>query len=248
MNNKFLLPAAVAAATLLAAVAFIFWGAEARKNQILKNENVKTLQEVQKELEINRAEVKRLTNTHLEEKNKILAEMQQLSLERDSAVAEAEKLKEQSSSEADICKASTEDVDKLSKELAHVRKERTEIAAKLETGFKKQKQLYETRVLNLDSQLSKAKSRLEGEAERYHYNLGVVYTRDKDYENAVEEFNKTLAYNQNNAKAHYNLGIIYDDYFKDKEKARYHYRAFLEFQPESDEAEAVREWLADLEH
>ena len=58
MNNKFLLPAAVAAATLLAAVAFIFWGAEARKNQILKNENVKTLQEVQKELEINRAEVK----------------------------------------------------------------------------------------------------------------------------------------------------------------------------------------------
>jgi len=112
MNNKFLLPAAGAAAILLAAVAFIFWGAEVRKNQILRNENIKTLQEVQKELEINRAEVKRLTNTHLEEKNKILAEMQQLSLERERAVTEAEKLKEQSSSEADICKASTEDVDK----------------------------------------------------------------------------------------------------------------------------------------
>ncbi len=246
MNNKFLLPAAGAVAIFLAAVAFIFWGAEVRKNQILRNENAKTLQEVQKELEINRAEVKRLTNTHLEEKNKLLAEIQQLSFERDSAVEEANRLKSQSSAEADICKASTEDVDKLSKELAHVRKERTEIAAKLEVGLKKQKQMYETKVLTLDSQLSKAKGRLESEAERYHYNLGVVYTRDKDYENAVEEFNKALAYNQNNAKAHYNLGIIYDDYFKDKEKARYHYRAFLELQPESDEAESVREWLADL--
>ncbi|MDD5020467.1 MAG: tetratricopeptide repeat protein [Candidatus Omnitrophica bacterium] len=247
MNNKLLLPAMTAAAALIAVVAFIFWGAEARKNSILKNENVKTIQEVQKELEINRAELKELAEAHLKEKNKLLSEMQLLSLERDSAVSDVEMLKEKASSEADICKSSTQDVDTLSKELARVRKERSGIAAKLEAGFKRQKTNYETRILSLESQLTKAKSRLSREAEKYHYNLGAVYTRDKDYENAVKEFNSVLSYNPNDAKTHYNLGIIYDDYFKNKEKARYHYRAFLDLQPESDDAESVREWLAELE-
>lgn len=246
MNNKLFLPAVGVAAVLTAVIALIFLGFEVRKNRILKNENIKTLQEVQKELAINRAELKRLIETHLQEKNKILSQVEQLSQERNSAMEEIAELEKDVSSEADICRSSTEDVDKLNKQLARTRKERAEIAAKLETGFKKQRRMYETRILSLDSQLIKAKSRLQSEAERYHYNLGIVYTRDKNYENAVEEFNKALAYNQNNAKAHYNLGIIYEDYFKDKERGGYHYRAFLDLRPESDEAESVREWLADL--
>jgi len=80
-----------------------------------------------------------------------------------------------------------------------------------------------------------------------HYNLGVVYTQNKEFDSAVAEFKTALSYNPKNALAHYNLGIIYDDYFKDKENARYHYSSFLELSPDSDDAESVKEWLADLD-
>jgi tetratricopeptide (TPR) repeat protein len=247
MNNKFLLVALTVVSGLTATVALVFWGAEARKNAILKNENVKTLQEVQKELETSRVQIKQTTDVHLQEKNKLMAQIEELTLERERANEQVVKLKNEMTLDEDFYKSAGQDVDKLNKELARVRKERSEIAGKLETGFKKQKSNYETRILTLESQLEKAKNRLNHEAQRYHFNLGAVATRNKDYENAVEEFQKVLAYNPNDAKAHYNLGIIYDDYFKNKEKARYHYRAFLELQPASDDAESVREWLAGLE-
>jgi len=247
MNNKFTLMAAAAAAFLAAVVAFVSWGIEARKNALLRDENAKTIEEMRTELETGRTEVRQMADKYLQEKNKLLVEINSLTADRDKIEEETAKLKKQISSEQDISKGTNEDLDKVNKELAHVRKERTEIASKLETGFKKQKQMFETKILTLDAQLAKAKKRLEDEAERYHYNLGVVYTRAKDYENAVEEFKRALAYNPNNARAHYNLGILYDDYFKDKKQARYHYRTFLELQPESDDAESVREWLADLE-
>lgn len=236
-----------AVALLAAVISFVFYGAEAKKNALLRDENVKTIEEVRTELETSRTELRQMADKHFQEKNKLLLEINGLTAERDKAEEEAARLKKQMASEQDICKGTSKDLDKLNKELAHVRKERTEIASKLEVGFKRKKETYEARILSLDTQLNKAKNRLESEAERYHYNLGVVYTRSKDYENAVEEFKKTLAYNPNNARAHYNLGIIYDDYFKDKKQARYHYRAFLDLQPASDDAESVREWLANLE-
>ncbi|MFA5039469.1 MAG: tetratricopeptide repeat protein [Candidatus Omnitrophota bacterium] len=245
--NKFVSIAIGVLLAVAALLAFALYGAEVKKNQVLKNENAKTYQDLRRELEASRLELKTKTAEELEDKNKLLGQVEQLNREKEELRKQAQELEEKIIDEEDVSVSMTEDVERLRLELSRVKKERAEIASRLEEGFKKKKQAYDMKLLSLESQLEKAKNRLSREGERYHYNLGVTYVRNQDYENAAKELKTSLSYNPNNAKAHYNLGIIYDDYFKDKKQARFHYKAFLELQPVSDEAESVREWLEDLD-
>jgi tetratricopeptide (TPR) repeat protein len=244
---KILMVFVVVILLIFAAAGFILYTGETEKNRILRAEVSKTAEESQDEIKRLKAEVKASEDKDTGDKQKVLDQMTQYSKERDAAVKEAEALKERLAKERSMSQAANGDLNSLRQELVSMQRESEQGIEGLAEGFKKKKQSYESRILSLEAQLSKIKNRFTLEADRYHYNLGVLYTQNKDFEAAVKEFTAALGFNPRNALAHYNLGIIYDDYFKDKVNARLHYSSYLQLDPVSDDAEAVKEWLANLD-
>lgn len=246
MNKSFIL-LGVGILILGAIVGFVLYTTEVQRNNFLRSENSKTIEEAQTEIKKIKTDLKSERDKNLDDKKKLLDQETEATKERDQAVKESEDLKKRLSKEREESLTAGDDLTKLQAEIGKIKKQSKEESTHLQGAFKKKEQAYEARILSAEAQLEKTKNRLASEAERFHYNLGVVYTQNKDFDNAVTEFKTALAYNPKNAQAHYNLGIIFDDYFKDKENARYHYRTFLDLQPTSDDAEAVREWLANLD-
>jgi tetratricopeptide (TPR) repeat protein len=80
-------------------------------------------------------------------------------------------------------------------------------------------------------------------APQHYYNLAVIYEDAGRYKEAVREYKKTLDLVPDNADIHYNLGIIYDDYLQDNEKANFYYGRYLELYPDAPDADIVREWM-----
>jgi len=225
----------------------ILYNGEVEKNRLLRSESQKTSAQVQDEYKKLKEDSAKEREKDLADTQKLLTQMTQATSERDKALAEAEDVKKRVLSERELSIAANDDMNVLRNDIDKLRSESKTQVAGLESSYKKKVQGYETRILSLEAALDKAKKRLSAEAERYHYNLGVLYTQNKDYDQAAVEFRTALGYNPKNAQAHYNLGIIYDDYFKDKDNAEAHYRAYLELDPTSDDADSVREWLANLE-
>jgi tetratricopeptide (TPR) repeat protein len=42
-----------------------------------------------------------------------------------------------------------------------------------------------------------------------HNNLGLLYSEQKRYDRAIQEYQKAIEINPNYAEAHYNLGVLY---------------------------------------
>ncbi|MBI4845189.1 MAG: PAS domain-containing protein [Candidatus Omnitrophica bacterium] len=76
-----------------------------------------------------------------------------------------------------------------------------------------------------------------------HYNLGVFHTQRQEYVQAIDEFNKTLQLNENDATAHYNLGIIYSRYVLDEAKAISHFKHYLALSPNDKDAQKAKEYI-----
>ena len=91
------------------------------------------------------------------------------------------------------------------------------------------------------------KGRLERDVTTMHYNLAVILTDQNNFEAAVREYKKVLELRPNDADAHYNLGVIYDEQFKDNLHAIEHYKAYLKIAPETKEALRVNEWVREKE-
>ena len=60
-----------------------------------------------------------------------------------------------------------------------------------------------------------------------HYNMGVFYTKQREYDRAAAEFAKALEIDPNDAYSHFNLGYIYAEYLINRHKAMDHFRHFL---------------------
>lgn len=245
--NKFIAIAIIGILLIGMAGVGLLYKNEVDKNMVLRSENLKTGEEAQGEVNRLKEEFKKEKDGNLEDKKKLLDQMTACFEEKEKAVKELVDVKKSVLKEREFSLVANDDLELLRREVAVLRKESREGIGKLEDSFKKKKQLYETRILSLEAQLAKSKDRSGADAQRYHYNLGVLYTQNKDFDAAVTEFKACLSENPKNAQAHYNLGIIFDDYFKDKENARYHYRTFLELAPTSDDAESVKEWLKNLD-
>lgn len=245
--NKFIFLATTGILIIIIVGVGFLYKTEADKNQLLRTEHLKTAEDVGAENKRLKDELKTEKEKALEEKKRLLDQIEESSRKKDRAETAVEAVKKALLKEREMSLASNEDLNSLRKDVAALRKDGSDNVVLLEKSFNKKKQLYDTRILSLEAQLTKSKGRVAAESQRYHYNLGVLYSQNKDYESAVREFKAALSYNPKNASCHYNLGIIFDDYFKDKVNARYHYRAFLELSPASDDAESVKEWLANLE-
>jgi tetratricopeptide (TPR) repeat protein len=75
------------------------------------------------------------------------------------------------------------------------------------------------------------------------FNLALLeYKRGADA-SAAAELEKILQSEPGHAKAHFLLGVIYSGRLDDKERARQHYRRYLQLDPDDRNAPAVREWL-----
>lgn len=245
--NKIIIAVVMAMLIFVTATSLILYSGELNKIKLLRAELYKTADEAKKEVESARQEAKEELLKSSKEKQKLLKQVESCIKEKDEALGAKEELMKEYYNERKMSLTTGEDVDVLRDELAGLKKQSRQEIILLQESFKKKKQNYDTKLLSVEAQLEKARERLVDEADRYHYNLGVLYVQNKDFDLAVKEFKDALAYNPNNALAHYNLGIIFDDYFKDSENAKYHYRRFLELSPTSDDTESVREWLACLD-
>jgi len=54
------------------------------------------------------------------------------------------------------------------------------------------------------------KIRLEPENPQYHFDLATEYERQRQYPQAIEAFQKTLALSPRSAETHFNLGVLYE--------------------------------------
>jgi tetratricopeptide (TPR) repeat protein len=114
--------------------------------------------------------------------------------------------------------------------------------------LKKEQKFLEEQVNNLPKKFSKMAREnkiLVKETGDMHYNLGVFYAGEMNYDRALEEFKKAVDINPNDAKAQYNLGYIYAEQRQDRKKAEYYFRNFLGLAPEDPNADEVRSYLVE---
>src|SRR5215470_19250756 len=87
--------------------------------------------------------------------------------------------------------------------------------------------------------------RLNPERAAYYNELGVISRREGKFDDARRYYAKALDLEPNYAYAHLNMGILYDLYLQDTEKAMQHYQRYQELAP--GEAGTVTKWIADLQ-
>jgi tetratricopeptide (TPR) repeat protein len=87
--------------------------------------------------------------------------------------------------------------------------------------------------------------RLNPDRAAYYNEIGVVSRREGKFDDARRYYTKALDLDPNYAYAHLNIGILYDLYLQDTEKAMQHYRRYQELTPA--EAGTVTKWIADLQ-
>lgn len=80
-----------------------------------------------------------------------------------------------------------------------------------------------------------------------HYNLGTIFLHNKKYREAIQEYERVLELRPMDPETHYNLGLLYDDYLKDREKALYHFQKYLSINPKAPDAKKVESYILSIE-
>lgn len=90
----------------------------------------------------------------------------------------------------------------------------------------------------------KAAVRINPGQPAYYNLLGVFYRGRGDFGQARKAYETALARNPDFSPAHLNLGILFDIYLWEPEKAAVHYERYAQLTPEN--AGQVAKWLADI--
>ena len=69
----------------------------------------------------------------------------------------------------------------------------------------------------------------------------------RDYRGAINLYEEVLRENASMAKAHFELGLIYNDKVNDPISAIYHFRKFLRLRPNSEREKTIQEWISRAE-
>ncbi len=89
---------------------------------------------------------------------------------------------------------------------------------------------------------------LTRESAGMHYNLGVFFIKNKEYDRAIVEFEKAIELCPDDPYSYYNLGYIYAQYLIDRGKAVKYFRQYLQFVKNDDkDAEWVKDYLLTWE-
>ena len=190
---------------------------------------------------------------------KVEVSAKQLQEEKDKARRENEKLQADALSymnlnnelrkDKELLQAKVSDVlkeiDAQKKELARVQQEidalRKEASAKgdAEKSLLKEKETMLSGIKALEDSINRERG-------IYHYNLAVAYAKAALTAKAVTEYEKSLAYDPDNAEAHFNLGLIFKGEGNDPVKALQHFRKYLELRPDAEDAFHVQESIDKL--
>ena len=77
------------------------------------------------------------------------------------------------------------------------------------------------------AEIARQNKALIKQASNMHYNLGVFYTKNKEYSRAVAEFEEAVKLRPDDAYCHFNLGYIYAEYLVNRPRAIEHFRHYL---------------------
>jgi tetratricopeptide (TPR) repeat protein len=77
----------------------------------------------------------------------------------------------------------------------------------------------------------------------YYFNLAIDYLNKGQFVLAEESFKLVINLNPLDKDACYNLGILYDNYLGNKEKAFKYYQQYLNLAPDAPDAPLVKGWM-----
>lgn len=188
---------------------------------------------------------------------KIQSELTNLQADKDKTLEENEKLQADAVSYLAINTKLQEEKDKLQKILDETQqvintKEGSAQRAKLELGrlekkiTKEKEKQYKELVKqkeDLQKKIAMLESSIQKERTLYNYNLGVAYVQAGLYDDAIEAYEKSLKFDNNNPDAQYNLGLIYKNFKDDPEIARQHFLKYLELKPDAQDKDEVEGWI-----
>lgn len=201
-------------------------------NKITITDILKRSSAVRTELEKTQQEIDKLKKQIGDEKAKAKADADNLNkrlAKLNSDYAEAmnqnkaheKTIKEYNSLKSEKAKADRK-IDELNMLLGNFKKKYLEAANKNKALEKEMKDLPRK-----FAEVSRQNQMLIKETGEMHYNLGVFYARNKEYERARAEFEKAIEINPEDANAHFNLGYLFAECLIDREKAIEHFRLFL---------------------
>ncbi|TAN60503.1 tetratricopeptide repeat protein, partial [bacterium] len=169
------------------------------------------------------------------------SEISDLQKEKSGQIAKLQK--ENSDIESDFKQAQKElaqlkdQKSKLGKEVEALSSELKEYKANYAGAQKKNKAL-EEEIKNMPkkfTELARQNKVLIKGTSQMHYNLGVFYTKNKEYGRAVAEFEKVIEITPDDAYAHFNLGYIYAEYLVNRKRAIENFRHYLRLAKSDDQ-------------
>lgn len=132
---------------------------------------------------------------------------------------------------------------KTSSEFKNAKEEIAKLRQKIDSlnqgyveALKKNKAL-EQKALNAPdkfAELARQNKTLIKQTANMHYNLGVFYTKSKEYSRAIAEFEEAVKLRPDDAYSHFNLGYIYAEYILNRPKAIEHFRHYLRLAKSED--------------
>ncbi|MCX5686545.1 MAG: tetratricopeptide repeat protein [Candidatus Omnitrophica bacterium] len=189
-----------------------------------------------------------------------VARLQEARAEKDDIAKENEKLSSDAASylaintklqnEKEILNKAVDDAKKtLESKEANLQRLKTNLEA-LEKKMAKEMPEKESKMAeeskSLRKKIDSLDRKLKKERSTYYYNLGVAYTQAKYYEEAIRAYESSLKFDPNNADAHYNLALAYDTIRDDRQRAIYHYRAYLKLRPQAPDRDEIKAAITNL--
>jgi chromosome segregation ATPase len=213
-----------------------------------KDEAVELTKDLQKKIEESVASRKQSEAAYQQlssEKEQALEALEQLrqktgvvsvQKERDAFAKQAASLEAQVKSLRSEEGRSREDSQALRRELEMSRSKQGKLTARLSDAERKNKNL-EKKLLDGParfSELARQNKILIAQTASMHYNLGVFYSRQKEYQRAVSEFQKAVELKPNDAASHFNIGYIYAEHLVDRAQAVSAFQKYLEYADKKD--------------
>ena len=85
--------------------------------------------------------------------------------------------------------------------------------------------------------------KLPEENANLHYNLGVLYAQNQEYQKAAAELEKVIELKPNDAEAYYNLGVINGEHLGNRKKSMGYFEKYLALAPNDPEADRIRKYI-----
>jgi tetratricopeptide (TPR) repeat protein len=215
---------------------------ELRKLDANRNDVVKVQDDMLKKVDSAKQEVQLATEKERELQDK-LAEARTAEKENKKKVAKL--LGQMPSMEKEMAKMKTALADKD----ARLEASKSDVESLKEEIQNRDRRL--KKVVLIGEMLDKARSdvgKISNKEKRdMHYNMAVVYAKEGKYHEAEKEYLYALRVDPTDADVHYNLAILYDNELRNKAKAAMHYSAYLKINPYAKDADAVKNWLMELE-